>query len=791
MYVRTVGPPAAKIFLVGEAPGEEEDKYGKPFIGEAGRKLDSLLSEAGISRNECLIGNVARKRPPGNKIDFFYQDNNKNIPKPDMLIWIEELKNEILQFKPNIVVAMGDTAMKTLCDLRGIGEYRGYITESTLVKGQKVLPTYHPQKTNYEWKLGFTFVMDIRKAIANSLTPDLPVDRRKLYAQVSYNAFIDYVDSLADNPNNPIALDIETTDVGCHTDIIGIADSPYHAMSFQLIEGGHAVLNPAKEAQLWRAVGNLLSKVPCIMHNGVFDMAVLWHHNHVFTKHLIYDTLIAGHVCWPECPRSLAYLSSICCNVPAWKHTASVVPALYNCADAANTYGVWEYLKKEMDRREYWNIFNFEMKQVYPATMMQLQGLFVDPVYRDELKKKVTTRIAELDAELEQDLGKKVNLNSPKQMQSLLYIDMRLPVQYKRRKSATEERKITTDSSALMNLSRKSKNPLLDKIMEYKKLDKLVSSFLDITTSPSSRVHTSYNITGATMLRKRKALIVDDEDSYKSFSRWSSSASIILPYGSGNLQNIPKAARTIYRAQPGSIFVEADYIQAEAEVVAFNIGDEPMKLLFKHSFGMTKKDRTKNNYDIHKLTAAMMNGKDVSEVTPEERRIGKTLRHAINYSAGPAVVSNNVGCSLAEAKLLLSKFHSVCPQLRLWHAKIQNDLRKSRVLVNAFGRKHMFLERWGDQLFRSAYSYIPQSTVGDLLNLALVRLYEKHGEEMNIIIQLHDAIYVEVKESEVQSTIDKMRECMLIPIQSPYGEEYMIDVDFSIGYSWGEMEDYS
>lgn len=103
----------------------------------------------------------------------------------------------------------------------------------------------------------------------------------------------------------------------------------------------------------------------------------------------------------------------------------------------------------------------------------------------------------------------------------------------------------------------------------------------------------------------------------------------------------------------------------------------------------------------------------------------------------------------------------------------------------------MFLERWGDQLFRSAYSYIPQSTVGDLLNLALVRLYEKYGEEMNIIIQLHDAIYVEVKESEVQSTVDKMRECMLIPLQSPYGEEYTIDVDFSVGPSWGEMEDYS
>ena len=72
--VPTVGPHDAKIFLVGEAPGKEEDQLGQPFVGNAGRILNWLLSQAGIARAECLVGNVARSRPPNNKISHFFVD---------------------------------------------------------------------------------------------------------------------------------------------------------------------------------------------------------------------------------------------------------------------------------------------------------------------------------------------------------------------------------------------------------------------------------------------------------------------------------------------------------------------------------------------------------------------------------------------------------------------------------------------------------------------------------------------------------------------------------------------
>src|SRR5574343_312599 len=95
MIVNTEGPTNAKIMLVGEAPGEEEDNLGKPFVGYAGKTLDALLSQAGIARYQCLVTNVARERPPANKIHFFFEDKKCTIPKPKLVEWIAELKGEI------------------------------------------------------------------------------------------------------------------------------------------------------------------------------------------------------------------------------------------------------------------------------------------------------------------------------------------------------------------------------------------------------------------------------------------------------------------------------------------------------------------------------------------------------------------------------------------------------------------------------------------------------------------------------------------------------------------------
>jgi len=95
MYIATEGPLDAKIMLVGEAPGTEEDKIGRPFQGYSGGVLDNLLAQAGIARHQCLIANVARERPPAGRISYYFEDKQCTIPKPKLTAWIDKLKEEI------------------------------------------------------------------------------------------------------------------------------------------------------------------------------------------------------------------------------------------------------------------------------------------------------------------------------------------------------------------------------------------------------------------------------------------------------------------------------------------------------------------------------------------------------------------------------------------------------------------------------------------------------------------------------------------------------------------------
>ena len=784
MKVLTEGPPDAKIMIVGEAPGKAEDESGKPFQGLAGQTLNNLLGQAGIARYQCLVTNVARERPPANKISFFFEDKKCTIPKAKLIGWISELKQEIELYKPNIIIALGSIALWALTGEKKISDFRGYVLPCTLVPGRKVLATYHPQAVNYEWKLYFQTVLDLRKALRHSESSAMPESKQLLYPNVSARQFIEYMEMLIEHPEyDKLSVDVETIQPGSHIEELGLSHDPNFGMSIFILKGRAPALPEKDELMLWQTFARLIEKKKIVMQNGAYDTGVLWHNNHILVEDIWMDTLIAAHICWPELPRDLGFLGSICLDVKPWKGSSKTQE--YNPADAANTLGIAEVLLEEIKRQGSLEQFAFEMSLIPVSLMLQLQGIKVDREKQKELTEKWIAERAKLKALLDEQIGREINFNSSKQMCQLLYVELGLPVQYKRRKSVDEPRTMTVDASALRALSRLvPDNPIFNLIIAYKKADLLVRQFLDIELSPEGKVHTSYNITGASS--------DDEEDTKKtkrSFGRWSSSASIILPYGSGNLQNIPSEARKMYRADPGWKIVQADYSQAEAVVVAHLTGDQKLIKMFYDSFGLSKTE--KKVYDIHKMTIANMLGIDVSQVTAEQRTAGKTIRHATSYSAGPLVLANRLGIKMGDAKKLMELYHKANPNLRMWYQQIQEELKRSRTLVNLLGRKHRFLDRWGDSLFRSAYSYIPQSTVGDLLNLALLKIY--HGQkalpfEINILLQLHDAVYVMTREENVMDLIKYLRSNMLIPLKCN-NLEFMIDVDFKVGDSWGESED--
>jgi len=811
MRVEITGPANSQIMLVGEAPGEDEDRSGKPFIGYAGHTLDTLLRAAGINRHECLITNVAKERPPGNNFDFFFEDPKKRTPKPILRQFIEELKNDIIKYRPNIVIALGAKANGALTGNWGIERERGYITESTLVPGVKVFSTYHPQAVNHEWKLHFSVIMDLKKALRNSKDKTLPRDNRRLVASAPKKVFLDYLDFLIHDHKKAVVVDIETVQPGTHIEELGLADSPDHAVSFKFLSGRNPKLHPDDELEVWQKLAQVFS-VPrpedthtIVGHNLAFDNAVLYHHHGIYIPGPCFDTMVATHVCWPETPRSLAFLSSVCLNVPLWKSDNH--DPLYNPSDCANTYGCYEVMKSELTKGDHWHVFNYEMAQLEPAIFLHLQGITVDREKQQQLLDDIDSKLHSLKIELSEQLngtvifhsseGAKgaINLNSSQQLQKLLYDDLLLPEQFKRRKKRTDKRVRTVDEEALVKLEKSSDNPVLAKILEGRKLYKL-KTFIDIPISPAGKVHTNYNITGANMQDVKQGLVVEDEEQHRSFGRWSSSKSIVVPYGSGNLQNIPVSARKMYVPPPGYEIIEADGVQAEAVVVSYESRDFKLIKLFQDSFGMSPRERKANGYDVHTLNASRMFGIPFAEVDKKQRSAGKTIRHARNYKAGPGVLARRLGCGMKEAKYLLALDEAASPQLALWHTRLEQELKQNgRVISNLFGRKHRFLDRWpkpgqDGSLFRSLASYKPQSTIGDWLNQALVRFYnDPISDTRSLALQLHDAIYVfsPLGEENRRETLKALWRSMKMELTSSHGDHYYIDVDFKIGTSWGDM----
>lgn len=779
MTVKTTGPPDSKIFFLGEAPGEIEEATGLPFQNPhgAGRVFNLILSQVGINRRDVRIRNVALRRPPANNMSHFFYDSKCTVPKPELVEWIEQLRCELEESRPNVVIALGAYALWALTGMKKISEARGYVTESTLVPGLKVVPTYHPQSLNYAWKNFSIVVFDVRKAIHHSNDAKVPADKTRYVAPATFEMFIDYLETIRKG-NKRFSFDIESHVGTAYPYLLGVADSANFGMSFWNMKEANATISPRQEAQLWHKLAEVGKSCEVIMHNASYDKAVMWHHHGVLFENIWMDTLIAAHVVWPEFPRNLGFLGSLILDVLAWKTLSKVDPAVYNALDAIRTFAIAEPLMKEIIRQNVLHTFNFEMSMIDPAIMMQLRGVACDNTKRLEMVEANKTSAALVKQELDNQFKKPINFNSSKQMQQLLYYELGLEPQFKRRKSTEQTRIMTTDAKALKRLARKYPNhPWLTKILDYKKLLKL-GTFLGEEPSPAGRYHTSYNITGS----------ATEEEGRKSFGRWSSSASIILPYGSGNLQNVPPEARKMYRCDEGKIFVQADMRQAEAVIVAHLIGDVRLQHFFKKAFESPPDEQHK--YDVHKLTASLMFSIPYDEITKEVRRIGKTLRHACSYSGGPQVIADQLGIELKEAKVLLDLYHKANHLLKVWYQSIQNELRLTRTLTTPLGRKHRFLDVWGDALFRSAYAYKPQSTIGDFLNQSMRILYDKYGDEIDITLQLHDALYVQCEDNRdaVSRTMSQMTECMVRPLKIGF-EEFIIGIDFKTGYYWGELDE--
>ena len=762
--VPSEGPRDARIVIIGECPGATEEREGRPFIGGAGMVLNGLLADAHIARESCYITNVVKVRPPANKFSWFYEKKKvekkvRLVPKPELQAGIEELHGELRAVAPNVIVPLGNEALKAVMGLDGITDWRGSILESPF---GKVIPTYHPAAIMRMWPWRPVARLDFLRVAEQAAFPEVRRKERVLKIMPTFEEIEAAVRRLM--MSERVAFDIETD--AKQVTAIAFSDSPDYAICIPFwFRGQGSMWNEIHETEIWGMVRALLEakKPEKIAQNAQYDMAFLADVMGIKTRGLWMDTMVAQHTCYSELPASLAFLCSIYTDQPYYKNMIDTDDAreyfTYNALDACVTFEV--ATKLEVELRElgladfYWT---HSHQLIQPLMEISQRGVKIDVEARKAAAGRFRQSVSEAQRQLDELVGHPLNVSSNKQMCEWLYAELKLPRVAKRRVGGASTP--SADDEALRELQGKLKageaqtSQAIELVLQIRADQKVLSTYLTPPIGADGRTRCSYRIHGTETGRLSSSKYYDGVG--------------------GNLQNVPKGiCRQLFIPGPGNVFVEADLSQAEARVVAYLA--EEMALVKAFDAGG----------DIHRANAARMFSKQESEVSYDERQLAKRAVHGLNYGMGVRTFAKNCGISEKEARRVRALYFSLFPGIELWHQKTAYELRKSRVMVTPFGRKRIFLSPYSEQLIKEALAFVPQSTVGDITNAALVRLHEKLPRGCHIALTVHDSIVVECPRAMREEVKHLLIVCMTIPLQI-HGRELVIPVDSKILKNWND-----
>lgn len=764
MKVNGEGAYESKIWIIGEAPGAQEEKAGRPFIGGVGTVLDGLLRKSGIGRSDCYIDNIIQERPEDNNFGVYYRDSKREQPTSSLLEAHSRIKGLISQYRPNLVICLGNEPLYAITGHKGILNWRGSIIS---YDGVKVIPTIHPAMLMREPAFIPVAEMDFRRIKEESVTPRMPFGYKDNFIiNPSYEQVMYYLKEVL--PTKEIlTVDIETIPPLEQIMCIGFAWSIEDAICIPIFFGQSNWWTIDEEIAIIKEVRVLMANkgIKFIAQNGQYDMTYLvdkWNANFVIWM----DTMLSFHECYSELRKSLAFLCSIYSKRPYYKEDGGkgknpTEEWIYNCKDTCVTYECAMEIRKEM--QEFNVLKHYEMipnRLIEPLGVMQREGILIDVKRRKELDIELEKKIEELQGRLNTAVGRELNCNSPKQIKEFLYEDLRLPPIYGwGTKDGKRAKVLSTDEDAINELQRKTNNPVLGIILEIRGLVKLLGTYVRADLETNDRICTSYKISGTET------------------GRLSSSQSV---YNRGtNIQNIPRlpAVRSIFIADPGKVLVNADLSQAEARVVAYLAKEERMINVFKRG------------EDIHRFNASIIFNCHANDVSNSQRQTAKNRVHGANYRIGAAKAAKLAGTTEEKAREDLNKYKAHFPNLENWWREVEDQVGKTRVMTNLFGRKRVFFGRWGHELVNEAIAFVPQSTVGDLLNLGLIHAWDNLPVGWKISANNHDSILAQVPEGTDEMHIWKFfKHYLEIPLQVN-GYTFTIPIDIKMGINWGEMKD--
>ncbi len=794
MRCSDIGPLDSDIMMIGEAPGQEEERVGKPFIGRAGNLLKSICVASGINFHQCYVTNISPERPPNNNFGYFYEDDKRNVPKASLRKCWFDLADKIVRLKPKVVVCLGEEPLRAVTNLRGIGAWRGTRIEA---HGTKVIATYHPANILRQYSNRVIAEMDLSKALRES--EGLVYQEPEIIISPTISDVLSWIRD-AKYRGTRVAFDIET--FGKLVRSISFAQrrkDGISAISIPLIRmissssvsfvskgtmlkqvGGRSDINywsKGDEEIVLQAIAGILEnkRLEKVGQNSIGFDAPLIELNFgikVFSHRM--DLMHAWHVLYAALPKSLNFICAAITDHPNYwtQHEVSVDESewRYNAMDSVVTLEASEKVDDELIDE---GLDEFYYSHVHPLIVelqkMERRGVIFDKVAAKVMEKRLLEKLKGIQAQIDGIVGREINVASSKQIRDLLYGELKFPV-IRHHKT----KKPTADEDALQRLHAKYPDEaVLRLIVAHRKTLKLTSTYVNPKIDPDGRCRCSYNASGTIT------------------GRVASSKTI---FGTGmDLHNIPKgytagseSTRHLYVAGEGNSFVIGDLKQAEAMVVAWilkSLGDPTVYDLYHNP-----------SFDIHKWCAAnFVYLIPEDQVTKTQRQQGgKLANHSGNYMAGPGVMERRAlkegyeGFTYAYCKGVLNRRIAGIPGLRIWWSSVEREIKDSRTLKTCFGRRLHFFGRLEGEELRSAVAFEPQSTVGDICNKMLPVL-----DKWNPVLTNQDEIVLEVKDADVNAAAQAMEEASKITLNlRPNVEPLIIPIEICVGKNWKDTEEW-
>lgn len=458
--------------------------------------------------------------------------------------------------------------------------------------------------------------------------------------------------------------------------------------------------------------------------------------------------------------------------------SAGLEAHVYNALDTLITHECFQALDESLSPSEK-IIYNFERAMTAPAIEMMLRGIKVNLAARDKavesLKEKHLHLLSVFDRFVEAVYPGKINVASPLQLKKLFYEILDLPEQYKIHKG---ERKVSTGKEALEKLEFYQKAAFF--VMAIREI-RLVARQISVLLSEvdrDGRMRTSYNVAGTET------------------GRWSSSKNA---WGGGtNLQNITEQLRFAFEADAGYKLGYFDLEQAESRAVGIIVyllnGDASYLNACEsgdlHTY-VSQQSRSDIAWPNSPEEAKKLAENTVGYEHLSVRDVSKRLGHGTNYYGQPRNMSRHTKLPVEVVEAFQLRYFGAFPGIPKWHRAQSKKLTTIQEITTILGRTRTFFGRPDDDAtLREAIAYEPQSMVGDILNLALWRVWNEtkvnpQFRHVKILAQIHDAILVEYKETDEAFIVPAIRDLMQIPLQVA-DRQVTIPVDYKIGWNWGK-----